>query len=411
MKQEPLLLSALDVASSKTAMLICERNIDGSLTLIGFGEARTDGVERGNITNLEKVVKSIQKAVRDAETMANVRIDSVSTSVSGEHIRCIQSRGVHPIASGEKGEITREDVEKVIEAAQAVAVPSDSEIVDCIAQSFVVDGQEGIKDPIGMTAVRLEVDATVITAGKTQLENIRHSVARSELSVSDTFVGIEASSVATLTPEERDMGVAVVDIGAGLTQTAVFLGGKMKFIHIFGYAGNSVTKDIAAGCVLPFEQAEKLKLEHGDLLIPPDNQENIDIPGIAGREPRKIKKLFLGEIIEARFEEIFSFVKEALEKQNLYNKLITGIVLTGGSSQMPGIVPFAERFFGLPVRIGFPARLGGMSNLVNAPAYSSSVGTVLLSSSFAGEKQSASGKGEGERGLLGVLTKWLKKKF
>jgi len=411
MKQEPLLLAALDVGSSKTAVLICERNVDGSLTLIGFGESKTEGVEKGNIVNLEKVVKSVQKAVLDAETMADVRINSVSTCVSGEHIRCVQSRGVHPVASGEKGEITHEDVRKVIEAAQAVAVPADSEIVDCVAQSFVVDGQEGIKDPVGMTAVRLEVDATVIAAGKTQLENIRHAVARLELGLSDTFVGIEASSVATLTPEERDMGVAVVDIGAGLTQTAVFLGGKMKFIHIFGYAGNSVTRDIAAGCVLPFEQAERLKLEHGELLIPSDNQESIDIPGIAGREPRRVKKSFLGEIIEARFEEIFSFVRGALEKQNLYNKLVTGVVLTGGSSQMPGIVPFAERFFGLPVRIGFPTRLGGMSNLVNAPAYSSSVGTVLLSSSVAEEKQSASKKGKEERGLIGVLTRWLKKKF
>lgn len=392
----------LDIGSTKIAVAVARPNDDGEgYTLLGIGKAPAEGLKRGVVVDLEKVVNSIQAGVADAETIAGCRINSVYAGIAGEHIKSINSRGVIAIGKG-SSEITASDVERVIEAARAVAIPADREIIHVLPQEFTVDDQTGVTDPVGMVGMRLEVNVHIVTGSTSAVTNMVKAIEKAELAVEELVLAPFASAYAVLSNDERELGCILIDMGAGTTNIAAFLEGSIKHTAVLGIGGKNVTNDIAIGLRTPLEQAEKLKCMHGSAMANlVESSEMITVPGVGGRESKDVSRSVLAAIIEPRAEEIFSLVARELKKANLTESLASGVILTGGASQLKGMPELAEQIFNLPAKLGSAEwEIEGREPL-SGPEYAVAVGLVrygLRNDELAGGKH-------GKKHGLGLVEK------
>jgi cell division protein FtsA len=368
----------LDIGTTKISAIIAEMDPETrDIKIVGVGMSPSEGLRRGVVVNLEKTVASIARAVEEAERMAGVQVKGVYAGIAGDHIRSINSRGVIAV-SRRDNEISQADVDRVVDAAKAVAIPMDREIIHVIPQEFIVDDQDGIKDPIGMSGVRLEAEVHIITGAVTSAKNICKSITRAGLKVHDLVLEPLASSHAVLGPDERDLGVVLLDMGGGTTDVAVFSEGSIRHTAIVPLGGASVTNDIAIGMRTPIDQAERIKIEHGCALASMVGPlEKLVVTGVGGRGDKEILRAQLASMIEPRMEEIFALSNREVKKNHFADMLGAGVVLTGGTSLLPGAVELAEQIFEMPVRRGVPSGLSGLMENVRDPRYSTGVGLIL----------------------------------
>lgn len=370
----------LDIGTTKVCAIVAapDENHPGKLSILGIGRSASDGLTRGVVTNIEKTVRSIQNAVREAKSQSGVDISSVTVGIAGDHIQSFQSRGVVAISRPDN-EITQEDVERLIEDTKRVALPSDRKIIHVIPQQFIVDGQDGIYDPVGMSGVRMEAVVHIITGLVTAAQNIYKCVTRAGLHVNDMVLEPLASSYAVLDDEEKEIGVALLDIGGGTTDLAVFEERTIRHTAVIGIAGKKVTDDIRKGFGILTDQAERLKQEHGFSFLPVVmNNEPIVLPGIGGRPPIEIDKRLLCQVIQPRMEEILEIAAMEIKRSGYGKHLSAGVVLTGGGSLIKGTADLAKDVLGMPVKIGFPTGFGsGLVREIENPIYSTGVGLVI----------------------------------
>jgi cell division protein FtsA len=369
------LIVGLDIGTSKICAVVGEIRPDGQIDIIGMGSHPSVGLRKGVVINIENTVNSIKEAVEEAETMAGCEISSVFAGIAGGHIKGFNSHGVIALKNREVG---KRDIERVIDAARAVAIPMDREVIHTLPQEFIVDDQSGITDPTGMAGVRLEVKIHIVTGAVTSAQNIIKCANRAGLDVYDIILESLASSEAILNDEERTLGVALVDFGGGTTDLAIFSENSIKHTSVLTLGGDNLSNDIAVGIRTPFKEAEKIKIKYGCGLTSLIGQdETIKVPSVGGREPRTISRKILGEILEPRVEEIFSLIHHEMLRSG-YDELVTsGIVVTGGSSLLPGVPEIVEQVFNMPARIGYPENIGGLKEIVNSPMYATAVGLVL----------------------------------
>jgi len=369
------LIVGLDIGTSKICAVVGEIRPDGQIDIIGMGSHPSVGLRKGVVINIENTVNSIKEAVEEAETMAGCEISSVFAGIAGGHIKGFNSHGVIALKNREVG---KRDIERVIDAARAVAIPMDREVIHTLPQEFIVDDQSGITDPTGMAGVRLEVKIHIVTGAVTSAQNIIKCANRAGLDVYDIILESLASSEAILNDEERNLGVALVDFGGGTTDLAIFSENSIKHTSVLTLGGDNLSNDIAVGIRTPFKEAEKIKIKYGCGLTSLIGQdETIKVPSVGGREPRTMSRKILGEILEPRVEEIFSLIHHEMLRSG-YDELVTsGIVVTGGSSLVPGVPEIVEQVFNMPARIGYPTNIGGLKEIVNSPMYATAVGLVL----------------------------------
>ena len=369
----------LDIGTTKISCIIAEmKESDAAgLSIVGIGNAPSEGLRRGVVVDLDKTVGSIERAVDEAERMAGVSVKAVTAGIAGDHIRSINSRGVIAV-SRRDNEISAADVERVVEAAKAIAIPMDREIIHVIPQEFIVDDQDGISDPVGMSGVRLEAEVHIITGAVTSAKNICRAIQRAGLKVHDLVLEPLASSHAVLGRDERDLGVVLLDIGGGTTDVAVFFEGTIRHTAIIPCGGANVTNDLAIGLRTPIDKAEAVKIQHGCALAALVSAgDAVSVSGVGGRGDREISRHVLASMIEPRMEEIFALANKEVKKNHFAELLGGGVVLTGGTSLLPGVVELAEQVFEMPVRLGAPGGLGGLSEHVADPRFSTGVGLVL----------------------------------
>ncbi|MGF1508516.1 MAG: cell division protein FtsA [Myxococcota bacterium] len=363
----------LDVGTTKVTALVGELTEDG-LDLVGIGQSPSTGMRKGVVVNIASTVGAIRKAVEEAERMAGCEIQQVFTGIAGGHIRGFNSHGIVAVKDGE---ITQADVDRVIEAAKAVAIPMDREVIHVLPQEFIVDDQDGIKEPLGMHGVRLEAKVHIVTAASTSAQNVIRCANRSGLDVAAVVLQQLASAEAVLTQDEKDLGVCLVDIGGGTADIAIFSDGAIVHTSVLPLGGNHVTTDIALGIRTPQEEAERIKKRFGCAMVAQvDPQETVDVPSVGGRKPRTLSRQILCEIIEARVEEILQLVRDEIRNTAYEDLLASGVVLTGGGSNLEGIQDLAEDVLGLPVRFGMPEGIGGLSDVVRSPSYATGVGLL-----------------------------------
>jgi cell division protein FtsA len=378
------LIVGLDIGTTKVCAIVGEFNDTGGLEIIGVGTTPSRGLRRGVVINIEATVKSIQNAIESAELMSGREVHGVYTGVAGGHIEGINSRGVVAV-TGKDREITKEDVDRVIDAAKAIVIPMDREVLHVIPQEFIVDAQGGIKNPVGMVGVRLEAEVHIITGAVTSAQNIVKCVNRAGFKVNDIVLEPLASSKAVLTSDEKELGVLLVDLGGGTTDVLVHLEGAPYHTEVLSIGGEQVTNDLSIMLKTPQEVAEKIKKAHGCCYAPAvlDDSE-VAIPGVGGRPPRKVGRRAMADIIQPRMAEILGMVKEQIEKKGYLHLLGGGIVLTGGGSLLAGTTELAAEIFGLPARIGYPAKLGGLVAEYHDPMYATGVGLVMYGASREG---------------------------
>ncbi|MBF84743.1 MAG: cell division protein FtsA [Acidobacteria bacterium] len=370
-------LVGLDVGTSKITAIVGEMIDDGGLDIVGIGVADAHGIRRGVVVNLEAAVESVKKAIEEAEHVAGVDIDSVHLGLSGAHIKGFNSRGVVAVA-GKNREISREDVGRAVDAAKAVALPNGREILHVLPQDFVVDEQDGIGAPIGMTGARLEVNVHIITGSASSTQNSVGCVNRAGVAVLDTVLGQIAASEAVLTNDEKELGVALVDIGGGTTDFAIFERGSLWHTGVVAIGGDLFTQDIAVGLHTPIPAAEQIKCRFGCALSSLVNEdETMEVASVGGREPRVMARRILSEILQPRAEEIFHLLWDEIRRAGYEKALNSGIVLTGGGAALDGTAEIAEQLFDLPIRRGYPGELGGLADHVQSPAFATAVGLVM----------------------------------
>lgn len=365
-------LAALDFGSSFVRLLHCEINPEG-LMVVGFGQAPSAGIRKGVIVNIDAAVESVNDAIDQATRLSRREIDYLVCGVSGSHIQSVPSNGMIPIRDRE---IRKSDVERVLEAASAISLPIDREIVQVVPKEFVIDGQEGIDQPVGMYGRRLEAHIQLITGSVTTLQNIRRCLAKAGLEARFFLSTPVASARAVLEDDEKTHGVCVVDIGASSTDLVVFQNGVLTGIKTIAVGGMHLTNDLAVGLKTNLTDAEEIKIKYG--CLPGDRYEQIEIPGLSTSESRSIERRLMNSILHPRIEEIFSLVRGELSKQGVDEALPSGVVLTGGGSLLKGILVSAQRCFSLPVRLGRPQRLGGLTEMISSPSYSALVGLVQM---------------------------------
>jgi len=375
MSRSDSIVCGLDVGTTKICAIIGELNADGAVDIIGVGTSPSRGLRRGVVVNIDLTVSSIKKAIDDAELMAGRRSESVFAGISGGHIKGINSHGVIAIKNRE---VTTNEVARVIDAARAVAIPLDREVIHILPQEFVVDDQGGIREPVGMAGVRLEAKVHIITGAVSAAQNIIRCAHRSGLTVNDLVLQQMAAAEAVLSADEKELGVALIDIGGGTTDLAVFIEGAIQHTAVIPVGGDQLTNDIAVGLRTPTGEAEKIKKRYGCALANLVNRdETIHVPGVGGRQPRVLAKSVLAEITEPRLEEILGLAKREMEKYNILRSVASGIVLTGGSVAIQGVAELAEQIFDMPVRLGYPVGVSGLVDVVNSPVYATGVGLAL----------------------------------
>jgi cell division protein FtsA len=373
------LLVGLDIGTSKVVAIVGEIKSDGALEIIGIGSHPSRGLKKGVVVNIESTVQSIQRAVEEAELMAGCEIHSVYAGIAGSHVRSLNSHGI--VAIKDK-EVVQGDVERVIDAAKAVAIPNDQKILHVLPQEYIIDSQEGIRDPIGMSGVRLEAKVHIVTGADSAAQNIVKCVQRCGLAVDDIVLEQLASSYAVLTEDEKDLGVCMVDIGGGTTDIAVFGGGAIRHTAVIPIAGDQITNDIAVSMRTPTQYAEDIKIKYACALSQLANpDETIEVPSVGDRPPRRLARQTLAEIVEPRYEELFGLIRDELRRAGLEEQVATGIVLTGGSAKMEGAIELAEEVFHMPVRLGVPQYVSGLAEVVSNPIHATGVGLLLYAKS------------------------------
>jgi cell division protein FtsA len=375
MSKKNSLIVGLDIGTSKVCAVVGEMT-DRGIEIVGVGTYVSRGLRKGVVINIESTVNSIKKAVEEAELMAGCEINSVFTGIAGGHIKGFNSHGVVAVKNKD---VTPRDLERVIDAAKAVAIPMDREVLHVLPQEYIIDDQDGIKEPLGMSGVRLEAKVHIVTGAVTSAQKIVKCCNRTGLNVADIALEPLASAEAVLTPEEKELGVALVDMGGGTTDIAIFQDGAVKHTAVLAIGGNHLTSDIAAGLRTPVAEAERIKQRYGyakTSMVTRD--ERVDVPSVGGRNSRTISRQILCEIIEPRLEEIFQLIHREIIKSGYEGSLASGIVMTGGSTLLPGLIDMAEEVFSMPVRLGAPTQVGGLIDVVSSPIYATGVGLVLL---------------------------------
>ncbi len=373
-KDDDNLIVGLDIGTSKVLAIVGELADTGELQIIGVGHHPSRGMKKGVVVNIESTVQSIQRAVEEAELMAGVQIRSVYAGIAGSHIQSFNSHGIVAIKDKEVGP---GDVERVIEAARALAIPADQKILHVLPQEFIIDKQEGIREPIGMAGVRLEAKVHIVTGAVSAAQNIIKCVRRCGLEVDDIILEQLASSMAVLTDDEKELGVCLVDIGGGTTDISVFTEGAIRHTAVIPIAGDQVTNDIAVALRTPTASAEEIKKKYGCALTSlAQRDESIEVPSVGDRPPRKLSRQTLAEVIEPRVEELFDLVQAELRRSGFEDVIGSGIVLTGGSSKLEGMIDLAEEVFHMPVRLGVPQNVGGLKGVVQNPVFATGVGLV-----------------------------------
>ena len=406
-KKNPLVIG-LDVGTYKIGVIVAEV-AEGGIEVVGIGTAASRGLRKGVVVNIEKTVEAIRRAVEEAELMAACEIRSVIAGSAGSHIKGFNSHGVVAVRSRE---VASGDVERVVDAARAVALPTDQEVLHVLPQEFIVDDQDGIREPVGMAGVRLEARVHIVTGAVSAGQNLIKCCNRAGLHVRDLLAGPLAAAEAVLTPEERELGVALVDLGGGTIDVVVYQAGTIRHTAVLPVGGGHVTGDLAAALCTPPAEAEHLKQRHGSALaaLTPAEQ-TIEVPGLGGRAPHHLSRRALAEVIEPRAEEMLMLARAEIERAGCYQALASGVVLTGGGAVLEHMTTLAERVFRLPVRLGAPLHLNGLVDAVASPMYSTAVGLVLH-----GLKQDTHGRrGEGVLGQIGVagerMMGWLREFF
>jgi cell division protein FtsA len=404
------LLVGLDIGTSKVVAIVGEIKADGALEIIGIGSHPSRGLKKGVVVNIESTVQSIQRAVEEAELMAGCEIHSVYAGIAGSHVRSLNSHGI--VAIKDK-EVVQGDVERVIDAAKAVAIPADQKILHVLPQEYIIDTQEGIRDPIGMSGVRLEAKVHIVTGADSAAQNIVKCVQRCGLVVDDIVLEQLASSYAVLTEDEKDLGVCVVDIGGGTTDIAVFGGGAIRHTAVIPIAGDQITNDIAVSMRTPTQYAEDIKIRYACALSQLANpDETIEVPSVGDRPPRRLARQTLAEIVEPRYEELFGLIRDELRRAGLEEQVATGIVLTGGSAKMEGAIELAEEVFHMPVRLGVPQYVTGLSEVVSNPIHATGVGLLLYAkSNLEGQRTEAPLLAGGMKSALERMKTWFQGNF
>ncbi len=368
------MIVGLDIGTSKIVAIVGQKTPEGEVKIIGIGSHPSRGLKRGVVVNIETTVLSIQRAVEEAELMAGCQIHSVYAGIAGSHIRSMNSHGI--VAVRER-EVVHADIDRVIDAAQAVAIPADQKILHILPQEYVIDSQEGIKEPLGMSGVRLEAKVHLVTCAVNAAQNIEKCVKRCGLEVDDIILEQLASSHAVLTEDEKELGVCLVDIGGGTTDIAIFTGGSIRHTAVIPIAGDQVTNDIAMALRTPTQNAEEIKIKYACALTQlAGADETIKVPSVGDRPPRDLSRQALAEVVEPRYEELFTLVQSELRRSGYEELVAAGIVLTGGTSRMEGVVELAEEIFHMPVRLASPQNVSGLADVVNNPMYSTGVGLL-----------------------------------
>jgi len=402
------LIVGLDIGTTKICAVVGELGAGGSVDVVGIGTSASTGLRKGVVVNIDQTVQSVRKALEEAELMAGCQIRSVYVGIAGSHVKGFNSHGVIAVKGGE---VTQRDVERVLDAARAVAIPADREVIHILPQEYIVDNQRGILDPLGMTAVRLEVKVHIVTGAVSSAQNIIRSCHRSGLEVADIALESLASSRAVLTSEEREIGVALVDLGGGTTDIAVFANDSIKHTGVLGLGGQNLTSDIAFGLRTPPTAAEKIKLKYGCALAEMvRSDEFIEVPSVGGREARRLSRRMLAEICEPRMEEILFLVEQELSQAGYKDVVGAGVVLAGGAALIEGCQELAEQIFNLPTRIGYPLNIGGIRDVVDSPKYATAVGLLR----YGAEKESRGQRkfaSSGDAGMFETILKKMKKWF
>jgi cell division protein FtsA len=400
---EPIV--GLDVGTTKICAVIGLPRPGGALDIVGVGSAPSRGLRRGVVVNIDSTVEAIKAAVAEAEQMAGAEVSGVYAGVAGGHIRGLNSRGVVAV-SGKDREVTDLDVERAVEAARAINLPQDREIIHVLPQTFMIDDADGIREPLGMSGVRLEVEVHIVTGAAASVQNVIRSVNRAGLAVQDVVLEPLASAQAVLFPDERELGVLVVDIGGGTTDIALFRDGAVWHTAILPLGGDHITNDVAIGLRTPMADAEDLKKRHGcALTVSVPAEETVDVPSVGGRKPRQLSRQVLSEIIQPRVEEIFTLVARELTRAGFQDAATAGVVITGGTSLLEGMPELAEAVFDQPVRRGIPGDVGGLADVVRSPIYSTAVGLALYGARRQGSSPPA--VEASDRTLLGRLSRRL----
>jgi len=407
-KETKNLVVALDIGTSKVAALVAELRADGSLEILGMGGHESKGLKKGVVVNIEATVNAVQRALEEAELMADCKIASAFTGIAGSHIKSFNSTGMVAIKDREVGAL---DVERAIETAKAVNIPTDQQILHVLRQEFIIDGQEDVREPIGMSGVRLEVKVHIVTGAVSAAQNIVKCVRRCGLEVNDLILQPLASSRAVLSDDETDLGVCLVDVGGGTSDIAVFTHGAIRHTAVIPIAGDQITNDIAMALRTPTAEAEVIKVRHGVALRQlADPNEMIEVPGIGDRGPRVMSRQTLAEVIEPRVEELFSLVQQVLRESGFEELLSSGVVLTGGSSVMRGMVELGEEIFHMPVRVGVPRYAGGLAEVVRSPRYATAVGLLLEGVQQVRQGQLSRQDGS-MRAALARMREWFQRNF
>jgi cell division protein FtsA len=411
-KGDENLVVGLDIGTSKVLAIVGEVTATGEVEVIGVGHHPSRGMKKGVVVNIESTVQSIQRAVEEAELMAGCQIKSVYAGIAGSHIRSINSHGTVAIKDKEVG---TNDVDRVIESARALAIPADQKVLHVLPQEFIIDGQEGIREPIGMSGVRLEAKVHIVTGAVSAAQNIVKCVRRCGLEVDDIILEQLASSLSVLTEDEKELGVCMVDIGGGTTDISVFTEGAIRHTSVIPIAGDQVTNDIAVALRTPTANAEEIKKKYGCALTQlATSDESIEVPSVGDRPPRKLARQTLAEVIEPRIEELYGLILAELRRSGFEDVIGSGIVLTGGSAKMEGMIDLAEEVFHMPVRLGIPQGVGGLSGVVHNPIYATGVGLVLFGARARGGSHYglvAQSTSVGIKGVLGKMKGWFQGNF
>ena len=402
------LVVALDIGTSKVVALVAELRPDGTIDILGMGGHESKGLKKGVVVNIESTVNAVQRALEEAELMADCKIASAFTGIAGSHIKSFNSTGMVAIKDREVSAI---DVERAIDTARAVNIPTDQQILHVLRQEFIIDGQEDVREPIGMSGVRLEVKVHIVTGAVSAAQNIVKCVRRCGLEVNDLILQPLASARAVLSEDEKDLGVCLVDIGGGTSDIAVFTHGAIRHTAVIPIAGDQITNDIAMALRTPTAEAELIKVRHGVALRQlADPNEMIEVPGIGDRGPRAMSRQTLAEVIEPRVEELFSLVQQVLRESGFEELLSSGVVLTGGSSEMRGMVELGEEIFHMPVRVGLPRYAGGLSDVVRSPRHATAVGLLLEGVQQVRQGQLSRHDGS-VRAVLARMREWFQRNF
>ncbi|MEE9321880.1 MAG: cell division protein FtsA [Granulosicoccus sp.] len=407
--QDKQMIVGLDIGTSKIVAIVAEIDEEGGVELIALGSHPSKGLKKGVVINIDSTVDAITKAVAEAESMAGVQIRSVFAGIAGSHIKSLNSHGIVAIRGTE---VEASDVERVVDAAKAVAIPADQHILHVLPQEFIIDNQDGIHQPVGMAGVRLEAKVHLVTGSISAAQNITKCIRRCNLEVEDVILEQLASSHSVLTSDEKDLGVLLVDMGGGTTDIAVFTEGAIRHTAVIPIAGDQVTNDIAVAFRTPTQFAEQIKLKHGCALRQLANpEETIEVPGVGDRGATRLARQTLAEVVEPRYEELLGLVQGELRRSGFEDSCAAGVVLTGGTSKMEGVVELAEEIFHMPVRLGVPQHVSGLEEVARNPIHATGVGLLLYGQQRRQNPRSEPVDTSSQKSLLKRMTEWFQKNF